>query len=108
MMLLFCLLAALTPEFTAEGVIPLGSLTPRMLKPGIIATIYGKHLGPVACAEARVQPPHPKAACGVKVLVGKTPAELLYVHNDQIKHPDHLVREFVRYSLAYFDVRAWD
>jgi|GEM_PF-871830 len=71
------------PHFTREGVIPFGTVRPRMLAPGRIATIYGK--GFSTCATSIPQNgPYPEEACGVRVTVAGKPAGLMYVGRDQI------------------------
>ena len=49
----------------------------------MVLTLYGGHLAPEAiCGQPRVQPA--LEMCGVRVLIGDSPAELLYVSSGQI------------------------
>ena len=54
-----------------------------MLAPGMVLMLYGGHLAvePV-CGPPKVQPA--LEFCGVRVLIGANPAELLYVSSGQI------------------------
>jgi hypothetical protein len=78
--------ALLAPYFTAGSVIPFGSLRPRMLKPGGIATIYGRELASGDPCPSRIfrRTPLPTDACGVRVLIGNDKARLLYLSPAQI------------------------
>jgi hypothetical protein len=75
-----------TPVFTREGILPPGTNAARHLAPGNAVELYGRHLAPEPwCGENNTPPaPYPAAICGVQVLVGTIPAELLYVGTGQI------------------------
>src|SRR5471032_810268 len=73
------------PEFTAAGV-ACGTRPARMVVPGTTLTIYGPNLAP-APGQCRATYPvstYPQEFCGTQVLLGDTPAELLYVSDTQI------------------------
>ena len=69
------------PEFTAGGTRPA-----RMVVPGTNLTIYGRNLAPPPGQCGAVYPvsSYPKEFCGTQILLGDTPAELLYVSDTQI------------------------
>jgi uncharacterized protein (TIGR03437 family) len=57
-----------------------------MVVPGTNLTIYGRNLAPPPgqCGAAYPASTYPKEFCGTQVLLGDTPAELLYVSDTQI------------------------
>ena len=70
------------PVFHREGVGAVGR-SAKVLAPGMVLSLYGGYLAPEAvCGQPRVQPA--LEMCGVRVLVGDGPAELLYVSSGQI------------------------
>ena len=73
------------PEFTAAG-IARGTRPARMVVPGTNLTIYGRNLAPPPgqCRATYPTSTYPKEFCGTPVLLGDTPAELLYVSDTQI------------------------
>lgn len=73
------------PEFTAAGVAR-GARPARMVVPGTYLTIYGINLGPAPgeCAADVPPAPYPVEICGAQVLIGGTPAPLLFVSDKQI------------------------
>src|ERR1035441_1709377 len=77
--------ASSPPEFTAAGVAR-GIRPARMVVPGTTLTIYGSTLAPPPgqCGAAYPVSTSPKEFCGTQVLLGDTPAELLYVSDTQI------------------------
>jgi uncharacterized protein (TIGR03437 family) len=52
----------------------------------MVVELYGQHLAPEPwCGQARMpKTPYPREICGVRVLVGSSPSELLYVGPAQI------------------------
>jgi hypothetical protein len=91
------------PVFASNRVLPSGGDRPIPLAPGLLVSIYGDHLGPVAGCEGHAdtqrretpsplrprQMPaetliYPKELCETQVLVGGAPAGLLYVQERQI------------------------
>ncbi len=76
--------ASAAPEFTAEGVVGRGAVTPRLLAPGAGLSIYGHNLGTTGGGCAAPRPPFPQEICGTQVLIGDQPAELMFVSEKQI------------------------
>jgi hypothetical protein len=89
------------PEFAASGVWPGGESA--VLAPGSLMSIYGGHLGPAAPCLAQADPKlteianprkpdhqfsnlqvFPAQLCGVQVMIGDRPAEVIYVSMGQI------------------------
>ena len=71
-----------TPVFSGDGIGAVGR-SAKVLAPGMVLTLYGRHLAsePV-CGQPKAQPA--LEFCGVRVLMGASPAELLYVSSGQI------------------------
>lgn len=76
------------PAFTASSVLPPGMKHPVPLAPGLLYSIYGRHLGPEIPCQGRLPQPlgraYPEQLCDVQVFVGDRAVELLYVAQDQI------------------------
>ncbi|MCE5307394.1 MAG: TonB family protein [Acidobacteriales bacterium] len=74
------------PRFTLEGVVRFQANKSRLFAPGTIVTVYGENLAPATwCGvELSQKPPYPLEVCGVRVLVGESPAGLLYAGPKQI------------------------
>lgn len=71
------------PAINPDGVIRSDTRNPGTLAPGTLFSIYGRHLGPEKGCNA--QPgTHPSELCGVRVLIGDSPAELSWVSDKQI------------------------
>ncbi len=70
------------PVFSTEGIGAVGR-SAKVLAPGMVLMLYGGHLAsePV-CGQPKVQPA--LELCGVRVLIGNSRAELLYVSSGQI------------------------
>ena len=67
------------------AVLNAGDSIPAALSPGAVVSLYGERLGPVEGVAASVEDgKFPTKAGGVRVLVGDTPAHLLYVSATQI------------------------
>jgi hypothetical protein len=81
------------PEFSAAG-LARGARPARMVVPGTFLTLYGQYLGPQPgqCSDSFPAPIYPTLFCRTQVLVGLTPAPLLYVSDKQInfKVPEDL------------------
>jgi hypothetical protein len=90
------------PEFPRAGVTQ-GTEPARILTPGAGLSIYGSRLGPIPGCAAKADPTlretlnprnpypdladlsvYPRELCGVQVLIGDKPAELLFVSDKQI------------------------
>lgn len=73
------------PEISAGGIVSQGAPV-KLLAPGAVVELYGKRLAPEPWCGQNANPPAPYPAeiCGVRVLVGKTPAALLFVSPGQI------------------------
>ena len=73
------------PYFTSNSIRPLGNGT-RLLAPDMVLELYGQNLAPdPSCGNERFpKPPLPLEHCGVRVLVGSSPAGLMYVSAHQI------------------------
>jgi hypothetical protein len=70
------------PVFTRDGIGAVGR-SANVLAPGMVLVLYGGHLASVSvCGKPKVQPT--LELCGVRVLIGNSPAELLYVSSGQI------------------------
>lgn len=62
-----------------------GDSVPAVLSPGAVVSLYGERLGPAEGAAVSIEAGKlPTQAAGVRVLVGDTPAPLLYVSATQI------------------------
>jgi hypothetical protein len=74
------------PVFTRDGIVPLQSNAAKFLAPGMTVELYGQHLAPEPwCGQNATPPaPYPLEVCGVQVLVGTSPAGLMYVGPVQI------------------------
>ncbi len=74
------------PVFTREGIVPLEGNRPKLLAPGAVVELYGRHLAPDPwCGENPTPPaPYPVEVCGVRVLVGTSPAGLMHVGSSQV------------------------
>ena len=70
------------PVFSREGIGAYGR-SANVLAPGMVLSLYGGYLAPEPVCG---QPPEKPALqlCGVQVLIGSVPAELLYVSSSQI------------------------
>src|ERR1035438_7771324 len=68
------------PVFTRDGIVPLQSNAAKFLAPGMTVELYGQHLAPEPwCGQNATPPaPYPLEVCGVQVLVGTSPAGLMY------------------------------
>ena len=75
-----------TPVYTREGLVPLQGNRAKLLAPGMVLELYGQHLAPEPwCGQNAMPPaPYPSDVCGVRVMVGATPAGLMYVGPAQI------------------------
>ena len=73
------------PAFSSENIRPYGRAT-KILSPGMVLELWGRNLAPVPwCGqEQKPQAPLPRELCGVQVLIGSRPAELMYVSGNQI------------------------
>lgn len=99
------------PEYSAGTIVPNGSREPAALAPGVIASIYGRRLGPDQPCHGNADPAKretpsilrpvqtivetqvfPQRLCGVEVRVGNALAGLMYVSESQInfKLPQHV------------------
>jgi hypothetical protein len=96
-------LPAEVPVFGAGRVLPSGGDRPIPLAPGLLISIYGSHLGPLAGCQGYADSQHretpsplrpkqmfqetliyPPILCDTQVFVGTLPAGLLYVQEGQI------------------------
>lgn len=104
MRVLVALLAALTamvpqpaPSFKSDNILPYMRRSTKLLSPGMVVELWGGNLAPVPWSgdERRPKAPLPREICGVRVLFGSQPAELLYVSETQInlKIPEGLPAE---------------
>jgi len=85
LLLPFVALAAEVPVFTASSVLPANAARQELLRPYMLVSIYGHHLGPATgCAAPRMTYPEPPELCGASVTVGGTKSSLLYVQDKQI------------------------
>jgi len=75
-----------TPVFTRENIVPLPGNRARTLSPGMVVELYGQHLAPETWCGANATPPapYPVEVCGVRVLVGTSPAGLMFVGAGQV------------------------
>jgi hypothetical protein len=75
-----------TPVFTRENMVPLQGNRAKLLAPGMVVELYGQHLAAEPwCGENATPPaPYPVEVCGVRVMVGASPAGLMYVGPVQI------------------------
>lgn len=73
------------PVFRPEHIRPYGRDT-KLLAPGMVLELWGQNLAPVPWCGAEPIPkgPLPHEICGVRVLIGSRPAELMYVSGGQI------------------------
>ena len=73
------------PAFSADNIRPYLRST-KLLAPGMVVELWGRNLTPVPwCGEEQIpKPPLPRELCGVRVLIGSRPAELMYVSGGQI------------------------
>lgn len=73
------------PFFTSNSIRPLGNGT-SLLAPNMVLELYGRNLASdLSCEKVRFpKPPLPLEHCGVRVLVGSSPAGLMYVSPHQI------------------------
>ena len=70
------------PVFSREGIGAVGR-NANVLAPGMVLTLYGSYLAPEpVCGQPADKPA--LQLCGVRVLLGSSPAELLYVGSGQI------------------------
>jgi hypothetical protein len=70
------------PVFNRDGIGAIGR-SANVLAPGMVLTLYGAYLAPEpVCGQPAVKPA--PQLCGVRVLLGEVPAELLYVSAGQI------------------------
>ncbi|MFY9727454.1 MAG: hypothetical protein WB579_07065 [Bryobacteraceae bacterium] len=77
--------AAEVPTFTASSVLPANAAHQEPLRPLMLVSIYGRHLGPATgCTPPRGAYPEPAELCGVSVSIGGSKARLLYVQDRQI------------------------
>jgi hypothetical protein len=78
--------AAPAPVYTRESIRPGQGGDSKILAPGMVVEVYGQHLAPEPwCGASRTPPsPYPAELCGVRVLVGPSPAGLMYVGPAQI------------------------
>ena len=74
------------PLYTREGLVPLQGNRAKLLAPGMVLELYGQHLAPEPwCGQNAMPPaPYPSDVCGVRVMVGATPAGLMFVGPGQI------------------------
>jgi hypothetical protein len=72
------------PVFTASSVLPANARRAAALRPGMLVSIYGQHLGPAAGCTARASFNEPVELCASTVTVGGVKAGLLYVQDTQI------------------------
>jgi len=85
LLLPFVAFAAEAPTFTASSVVPINAAPSAPLRPYMLVSIYGHHLGPDSgCTPSRGTFPEPVQLCGVSVTVGGKKAGLLYVREEQI------------------------
>lgn len=85
LLLPFIALAAEAPAFTASSVLPANAAHQELLRPLMLVSIYGRHLGPTTgCTPRRGTYPEPLELCGASVTVGGAKAGLLYVQERQI------------------------
>jgi hypothetical protein len=71
------------PSFSSNTVRSYGSS--NLLAPGIVVEIWGSNMAPGYQSPCvRANEPYPHEMCGVRVLVGSSPAELMYVSPGQI------------------------
>lgn len=82
---LFAQSQAAAPKFTREGIRPARG-NPKALAPSMVVELYGTGMAPDPwCGQERMpKTPYPREICGVRVLVGASPSELLYVSATQI------------------------
>lgn len=74
------------PSFSSDTIRPHGRLT-KLLAPGMVLELWGQNLAPVPwCGQDQIPKgaPLPLEICGVRVLIGSRPAELMYVSGNQI------------------------
>ena len=73
------------PAFGRDNILPHGRET-KLMAPGMVLELWGRNLAPLPwCgAEQKPAPPLPHEICGVRVLIGSRPAELMYVSGGQI------------------------
>ena len=74
------------PVYARESIVPLPSNAAKLLAPGMAVELYGAHLAPEPwCGQNATPPaPYPVEVCGVRVMVGSSPAELMFVGPGQI------------------------
>lgn len=72
------------PSFNSDTIRPHGRLT-KILAPGMVLELWGRNLAPPGCERDPIPKDSPPLElCGVRVLIGSRPAELLYVSSYQI------------------------
>ena len=73
------------PAFSGDNILPHGRLT-KLLAPGMVLELWGQNLAPVPwCGQEQIPKGLlPLEICGVRVLIGPRPAELMYVSGGQI------------------------
>jgi hypothetical protein len=74
------------PVFTRESIVPLRGNRAKLLAPGMVVELYGRHLTPEPwCGQNATPPaPYPVEVCGVRVMVGTSAAGLMFVGPGQI------------------------
>ena len=72
------------PAFTTSSVLPANARHAAALRPGMLVSIYGQHLGPTAGCTERPSFNETTQLCGSTVTVGGVKAGLLYVQDAQI------------------------
>lgn len=81
----FVAFTAEAPTFTPSSVLPANAAHQELLRPGMLVSIYGRHLGPGSgCVPPRMTYPEPTELCGATVVVGREKSSLLYVQDLQI------------------------
>jgi hypothetical protein len=93
------------PVFSSETMRAVNGNT-NILAAGMVLELYGRSLAPQQeCGAAK--PPYPRELCGVRVMVGNTAAELMYVSSGQINlklPPDAPAEGLVPFSVCAGEV----
>jgi hypothetical protein len=99
--------AAQLPLYSAQSIVPVDAHQPAPLAPGMVAVVYGQHLGPNSPCDGIGEP---TLLCGAEVRLAGKAAGLLYVSDRQINFRvprDVAPAETVDVRIVYNACRCW-